>query len=104
MKFTSVLQVSYHREDSFSFIIIGYIPLRCRVNESLMNPNKKDPLAGKLLNATLKSVRPGSADSLNGPSCRIYDAVPRVTAYTISIFFMILILRNYAKKPGRSGA
>ena len=69
-----------------------------------MNPNKKDPLAGKLLNVTLKSVRPGSADSLIGPSCRIYDAVPRVTAYTISIFFMILILRNYAKKPGRSGA
>ena len=59
-----------------------------------MNPNKKDPLAGKLLNATLKSVRPGSADSLSCPSCRIYDAVPRVTAYTISIFFMILILRK----------
>ena len=69
------IQVSYHREDVFSFIIKGYLLLRCRVNESLMNPIQKDPLAGKLRNATLKSVRPGSADSLSTPSCRMYAAV-----------------------------
>ena len=40
-----------------------------------MNPIQKDPLAGKLRNATLKSVRPGSADSLSTPSCRMYAAV-----------------------------
>ena len=45
-----------------------------------MNPIQKDPLAGKLRNATLKSVRPGSADSLSTPSCRMYAAVLALSA------------------------